>query len=86
MTDSVNNDTWDSGYRRAIRNLAVWRHESINSELTEPHRYARYADLYRFGVDLVKILTGKTYAEIERDINLVYNKEYGTAIREGREQ
>lgn len=75
MSDSVNINTRESGYRRAIRNLAAWRHEAINSELTEPHRYARYADLYRFGVDLVKILTGKTYAEIERDINLVCNKD-----------
>lgn len=86
MSDSVNITTWDSGYRRAIYNLAAWRYEAINSELTEPHRYARYTDLYRFGVDLVKILTGKTCAEIERDINLIYNKEYGNTAREGREQ
>nr|DAP08919.1 MAG TPA: hypothetical protein [Caudoviricetes sp.] len=86
MTDSVNFNTWDSGYRRAIYSLATCRHEAINSELTEPHRYARYADRYTFGLDLVKFLTGKTYAEIDRDINLVYNKAYGNAAREGREQ
>lgn len=86
MSESVNINTWDSGYCRAIHNLAEWRCETINSELTEPHRYAHYADLYRFGVDLVKILTGKTCAEIERDINLIYNKEYGNTAREGREQ
>ena len=86
MANSVNINTWDSGYRRAICILATCRHEAINSELTEPHRYARYAERYTFGLDLVKILTGKTYAKIDRDINLVYNKAYGSAIREGREQ
>lgn len=85
MSDSVNINTWESGYRRAIYNLARCRHEAINSELTEPYRYARYADRYRFGLDLVKILTGKTYAKIDRDINLIYNKAYGNAAREGRE-
>lgn len=86
MTDSVSISTWDSGYRRVIYNLAQCRHEANNSELTEPYRYARYADRYKFGLDLVKILTGKTYAKIDRDINLVYNKAYGNAAREGREQ
>lgn len=86
MADSVNINTWGSGYRRAIYSVATYRYEAINSELTEPHRYARYADRYAIGLDLVKILTGKPYAEIERDINLVYNNAYGSAIREGREQ
>lgn len=86
MADSANFNTWDSGYRRAIYSLATCRHEAINSELTEPHRYARYVDRYAFGIDLVKFLTGKTYAKIYRDINLVYNKAYGNAAREGSEQ
>lgn len=86
MTDSVNINTWDSGYRQAIYTLARCSHEAINSELTEPHRYVRYADRYTFGIYLVKLLTGKTYDEIDRDIDLVYNTAYGTTAREGREQ
>ena len=86
MTNSANISTWDSGYRRAIYNLAACRHEAINSELTEPHRYARYADRYAFGLDMVKTLTRKPYGEIDRDINLVYNSAYGNSAREGREQ
>lgn len=45
-----------------------------------------HATLTRFGVDLVKILTGKTCAEIECDTNLIYNMEYCSAISERREQ
>ena len=86
MTDIDTINTWDSGYRRAICSLVACRHEAINTELTEPHRYARYSDRYAFGIDLVKILTGKTYIEIYGDINLVYNKVYGDTAREGREQ
>lgn len=86
MTDSANINTWDSGYRQAIYSLANCRNEAINSELTEPHRYERYVIRYTFGLDLVKKLTGKTYAEIDRDINLVYNKAYGSTIGEGRAQ
>lgn len=86
MIGSTNINTCDSGYRQAIYRLALCKHEAINSELTEPHRYARYADRYTFGLDLVKNLTGKTYAEIDRDINLVYNNAYGSTAREGREQ
>ncbi len=83
MTDSIS--TWGSGYRQAIYDLAACRHEAINSELTEPYRYARYADRYRFGLSLVKFLTGETYAKIDSDITLVYNRAYGNAAREGRE-
>lgn len=86
MTDSVNSNTWDSAYRQAIYSLATCRNEAINSELTEPHRYARYTDRYTFGLYLVKLLTGKTYDEIDLDINLVYDSAYGTTAREGREQ
>lgn len=79
-------NTWDTGYRQAIHSLAMSKHEAINSELTEPHLYARYVTRYAFGIDLVKKLTGKTYDEIYRDISLVYNRTYGSTAREGREQ
>ena len=69
MNDSATIDTWEQGYLEAVYTLARCRHEAINSELTEPYRYARYADRYTFGLDMVKTLTRKSYVEIDRDIN-----------------
>lgn len=78
--------SWPTEYRRAIHLLARWKFEAANSELTDPHRYERYSDRYVIGRDMVKILTQKSYAEINYDINLAYNEVYCTAIGEGREQ
>lgn len=77
---------WTAEYRQAIHLLARWKNEMVNSELTEPHRYKRYNERYLIGRDMVKILTQKSYAEINYDINLVYNEVYCSSIREGREQ
>lgn len=77
---------WTTEYRQAIHLLARWKFEAANSELTEPHRYERYSERYVIGRDMVKILTQKSYAEINHDINLAYNKVYCNAAREGREQ
>ena len=79
-------DRWPTEYRQAVHLLARWKFEAANSELTEPHRYERYSDRYVIGRDMVKILTQKSYAEINYDINLAYNKVYCSTIREGREQ
>lgn len=81
-------DRWPrtTGYRQAIHLLARWKFEALNSELTEPHRYKRYSDRYVIGCDMAKILTQKSYTEINHDIDLVYNKFYCSTIREGREQ
>ena len=79
-------DRRPTGYWQAIHLLARWKFEAVNSELTEPHRYKRYNDRFFIGRDMVKILTRKSYAEINYDFNLVYNKIYCSTIREGREQ
>lgn len=81
-------DSWPgtTEYRQAIRLLAQWKFEAVNSELTEPHRHERYSDRYDIGRNIVKILTQKSNAEIDHDINFAYNKAYCSAIREGREQ
>lgn len=79
-------DRWPTEYRQAVHLLARWKFEAANSELTEPHRYERYSDRYVIGRNMVKILTQKSYAEINYDINLAYNKVYCSTIREGREQ
>lgn len=73
MSDNGTFDTWPLGYREAIYTLARWKLEAENSELTEPHRYERYSERYFIGRDMVKILTQKSYAEINYDITLVYN-------------
>lgn len=86
MGDNGTFDRWPSGYREAVRMLARWKFEAENSELVEPHRYERYSERYFIGRDMVKTLTQRSYAEINYDINLAYNKAYGSAIREGREQ
>lgn len=76
---------WTTEYRQAIHLLARWKFEAVNSELTEPNRYKRYSERYVIGRDMVKILTQKSYALINYDINLTYNKVYCNTIREGRE-
>lgn len=76
---------WSKEYRQAIHLLARWKFEAVNSELTEPHRFKRYKDRYFIGRDMVKILTQKSYAEINYDITLAYNKVYCNTAREGRE-
>lgn len=78
-------DRWTTEYRQAVHLLARWKFEAVNSELTEPHRYERYSDRYVIGCDMVKILTQKSYAEINHDINMAYNKVYCNTAREGRE-
>lgn len=70
-------EQWSSGYQEAIYTLARWRFEAMNSELLETHRYAKYADRYASGLDMVKLLTGKTYEEIDHDVLRVYNNRYG---------
>lgn len=65
-----------SGYRKAIYALARWRFEALNSEITEPRRYERYADRYSTGLEMVKALTGKSCQEIDRDVIAIYNKLY----------
>lgn len=86
MSDNGTFEMQPWGYREAVCMLARWKFEAENSELVEPHRYERYSERYFIGREMVKILTQKSYAEINYDINLVYNKAYGSAIREGREQ
>ena len=80
------NDTFDMqpwGYREAVYILARWKFEAETSELVEPNRYGRYSERYGIGCDMVKIITQKSYEEIIYDINLVYNKAYGSTAREG---
>ena len=79
-------DRWPTEYRQAVHLLARWKFEAVNSELTEPHRYKWYNERYLIGRDMVKILTQKSYVEINYDINLAYNEVYCSSIREGREQ
>lgn len=69
-------EQWSSGYQQAIYELARCRFEALNSELTEPRRYKRYADRYSTMLETVKSLTGKRYQEIDRDVIAIYNKLY----------
>ena len=48
--------------------LARWRFEALNSDIIEPGRYARYADRYSCGLEVIKALTGKSYQEIDCDV------------------
>lgn len=63
-----------SGYQEAIYTLARCRFEALNSEIIEPRRYERYSDRYSAGLEAVKVLTGKSYQEIDRDVTAIYNK------------
>lgn len=63
-----------SGYQEAIYTLARCRFEALNSEIIEPRRYERYSDRYSAGLEVVKVLTGKSYQEIDRDVTAAYNK------------
>ena len=63
-----------SGYQEAIYTLARCRFEALNSEIIEPRRYERYSDRYSAGLEVVKVLTGKSYREIDRDVTAIYNK------------
>ena len=65
-----------SGYQEAIYNLARCRFEALNSEIIEPRRYERYSDRYSAGLEAVKVLTGKSYQEIDRDVTFACNKMY----------
>lgn len=69
-------EQWSSGYQEAIYKLASCRFEALNSDITEPRRYERYADRYSAMLEMVKALTGKSYQEIDRDVTAVYNKVY----------
>lgn len=69
-------EKWSSGYHEAICNLARCRFEALNSEIIEPRRYERYSDRYSAGLEAVKVLTGKSYREIDRDVIAVYKKMY----------
>lgn len=73
MSDNVTFGTWPWGYREAVYMVARWKFEAENSELVELHRYERYSERYFIGRDMLKILTQKSYEEIEHDITLVYN-------------
>lgn len=67
-------EKWSSGYQQAIYKLACCRFEALNSEIIEPRRYERYADRYSTMLEMVKVLTGKSYQEIDRDVIAIYNK------------
>lgn len=67
-------EKWSSGYQEAIYKLARCRFEAVNSDIIEPRRYRRYADRYSNMLEMVKVLTGKSYQEIDRDVIAVYNK------------
>lgn len=69
-------EQWSSGYQQAIYDLASCRFEALNSELVEPSRYELYADRYSTMLETVKVLTGKSYQEIDRDVIAIYNKLY----------
>lgn len=69
-------EQWSSGYQEAVHALARCRFEALNSEITEPRRYERYAERYSTGLEMVKALTGKSYQEIDRDVIAIYNKLY----------
>lgn len=69
-------EQWSSGYQEAIYSLARCRFEALSSELIEPRRYERYADRYSTRLETVKLLTGKSYQEIDRDVIAIYNKLY----------
>lgn len=69
-------EQWSSGYQEAIYALARCRFEALNSEITEPRRYERYTDRYSTGLEMVKVLTGKSYQEIDRDVTAICNKLY----------
>lgn len=69
-------EQWSSGYHEAIYALARCRFEALNSEITEPRRYERYADRYSTMLKMVKALTAKSYREIDRDVLAIYNKLY----------
>lgn len=67
-------EQWSSGYQEAIYALARCRFEALNSDIIEPRRYSRYADRYSAMLEMVKVLTGKSYQEIDRDVIAIYNK------------
>ena len=69
-------EQWSSGYQKAIYKLALCRFEALNSDIIEPRRYERYAELYSIMLETVKALTGKSYQEIDRDVISIYNKLY----------
>lgn len=69
-------EQWSSGYQKAIYALARCRFEALNSDIIEPRRYERYADRYGAMLETVKVLTGKSYQEIDRDVIAIYNKLY----------
>lgn len=86
MSDNGTFEMQPWGYREAVYILARWKFEAETSELVEPNRYERYSERYFTGLDMVKIISQKSYEEINCDVNLVYNRAYGNTAREGREQ
>lgn len=67
---------WREQYQEAVRTLAWWKFEAVNSEICEPRRFAKYNDRYVGGFEILKIVTGKTYGDINRDIVDAYNERY----------
>ena len=67
-------EQWSSGYQQAIYALARCRFEALNSVIIEPRRYERYAGRYGAMLEMVKVLTDKSYQEIDRDVISIYNK------------
>ena len=65
-----------SGYQKAIYALARCRFEALSSEIAEPRRYERCTERYSTGLEMVKVLTGKSYREIDRDVTAIYNRLY----------
>lgn len=69
-------EQWSSGYQEAIYKLASCRFEALNSDIIEPRRYERYVGRYSTMLEMIKVLTGKSYQEIDRDVIAIYNKVY----------
>ena len=67
-------EQWSSGYQEAIYKLARCRFEALNSGVIESRRYERYAERYSAMLEMVKVVTGKSYQDIDRDVIAIYNK------------
>lgn len=74
--DCKNFVVWNENYEDAIRELAALKFEAVNSELSEQYRFNKYNRMYVGGFQILKLLTGKDYATINRDIVDAYNSRY----------
>lgn len=74
--DCKNFVVWNENYEDAIRELAALKFEAVNSELSEQYRFNKYNHMYVGGFQILKLITGKDYATINRDIVDAYNSRY----------